>query len=250
MLHSMGLQRVGRDWVTEQQQPWAVSQQEVHTRNLALPLKINWKNSARAHNTILWCPRLLQDRVHFGWERHVTPGRTLSQTKHGQTRRLARDNLETNLIYYKSWGCKTCGRTSLLHSLTLLLSACGPPDPIKVFAFSARVFPQTIHFQVLDKSPLSVPGRGPIPATVQPSMCGAWLVRENSMYILGFLMAPGVKNLPVTQETQVQSLGQEYPLEKKMITHFSTFAWEILWTEEPGELQSMGSQKNQTWLID
>ena len=50
-----------------------------------------------------------------------------------------------------------------------------------------------------------------------------------------------VKNLPAIWETQVQSLGQEDPLEKVMATHSST-AWEILWTEEPGGLQSMGSQ--------
>ena len=43
-----------------------------------------------------------------------------------------------------------------------------------------------------------------------------------------------VKNLPVIQETWVQSLGQEDPLEKGMATHFSIFAWRIPWTEEPG----------------
>ena len=43
------------------------------------------------------------------------------------------------------------------------------------------------------------------------------------------------------QETWVWSLGQENPLEKEMATHSSTLAWEIPWTEEPGELQSMGS---------
>ena len=45
------------------------------------------------------------------------------------------------------------------------------------------------------------------------------------------------------QETQVQSLSGEDPLEKEMATHFSILAWEIPWTEEPGGLQSMGSQK-------
>ena len=52
----------------------------------------------------------------------------------------------------------------------------------------------------------------------------------------------GKKNLPAKQETQVQSLGQEDPLEKEMATHSSVLAWEIPWTEEPGRLQSMGSQ--------
>ena len=45
------------------------------------------------------------------------------------------------------------------------------------------------------------------------------------------------------QETQVRSLGQEDPLEKEMATHSSTLAWKIPWTEEPGRLQSMGSQR-------
>ena len=55
-------------------------------------------------------------------------------------------------------------------------------------------------------------------------------------------MAQTVKRLPKMWKTQVQSLGQEDPLEKKIATHSSTLAWKILWTEEPSELQSMGSQ--------
>ena len=51
-----------------------------------------------------------------------------------------------------------------------------------------------------------------------------------------------VKNLPAMQETWVQSLGQEDPLEKEMATHSSILAWRNPWTEEPGGLQSMGSQ--------
>ena len=51
-----------------------------------------------------------------------------------------------------------------------------------------------------------------------------------------------VKNLPAMQETQVQSLGREDPLEKRMATHSCVLAWRILWTEEPGRLQSMRSQ--------
>ena len=52
-----------------------------------------------------------------------------------------------------------------------------------------------------------------------------------------------VENLPAMQETWVQSLGQEDPLEKGMATHSSTLAWRILWTEEPGGLQSTGLQR-------
>ena len=55
-----------------------------------------------------------------------------------------------------------------------------------------------------------------------------------------------IKNLLALQETQVQSLGQKDPLEKKRATCSSILAWDILWTEESGELQSMGSQKSQT----
>ena len=56
-------------------------------------------------------------------------------------------------------------------------------------------------------------------------------------------MAQTVKNLPAMQETQVQSLGQEDPLEKGMATHSNILAWRILWTEEPGGLQSVGWQR-------
>jgi len=56
-------------------------------------------------------------------------------------------------------------------------------------------------------------------------------------------VAQTVKNLPAMWETQVQSLGGEDPLEKEMATHSSILAWRISWTEEPGELQSMGSQR-------
>ena len=56
-------------------------------------------------------------------------------------------------------------------------------------------------------------------------------------------MAQTVKNLPVMQETRVQSLGWEDLLEKEMATHSSILAWRIPWTEELGGLQSTGSQR-------
>ena len=56
-------------------------------------------------------------------------------------------------------------------------------------------------------------------------------------------MAQTVKCLPTMRETRVQSLGQEDPLEKEMAPHSSILAWKIPWTEEPGGLQSMGSQR-------
>ena len=66
---------------------------------------------------------------------------------------------------------------------------------------------------------------------------------EGSISFLDFLVAQWVKNLPAVQESQVRSLGQEDPLQKGMATHSSNLAWRIPWTEEPGGLQSMGSQR-------
>ena len=55
-------------------------------------------------------------------------------------------------------------------------------------------------------------------------------------------MVQTVKSMPATQETWVRSLGQEDPLEKEMATRSSSLTWKISWMEEPGGLQSMGSQ--------
>ena len=56
-------------------------------------------------------------------------------------------------------------------------------------------------------------------------------------------MAQTVKNLLAICETHVQSLGQEGPLEKEMTTHSSILVWKIPWTEDPGRLQSTGSER-------
>ena len=56
-------------------------------------------------------------------------------------------------------------------------------------------------------------------------------------------MAQTVKNSPAMQETWIQSLGREDPLEKKMATHSNILAWRIPWTEEPGGLHSTGLQR-------
>ena len=60
---------------------------------------------------------------------------------------------------------------------------------------------------------------------------------------MGFPSGSVVKNPPAMQETQVQSLGREDPLEEGMATHSSILAWRIPWTEESGGLQSIGSQR-------
>ena len=62
-------------------------------------------------------------------------------------------------------------------------------------------------------------------------------------YKLNEIMAQTVKNLPVMQETRVQALGWEDPLEKGMATHSSILAWRIPWTEKPGGLQFVGLQR-------
>jgi len=64
----------------------------------------------------------------------------------------------------------------------------------------------------------------------------------HTFYFSASLVAQTVKRLPTVQETRVQSLGWEDPLEKEMATHSSILAWKIPWREEPGRLQSMGSQ--------
>ena len=60
------------------------------------------------------------------------------------------------------------------------------------------------------------------------------------------VIAQPVKNMPAMQETWLRFLSQEDPLEKEMATHSSILAWRIPWTEEPGRLQSMGSQELNT----
>ena len=72
------------------------------------------------------------------------------------------------------------------------------------------------------------------------------MVADKRESILASLVAQMVKNLPVTRETQVQYLGWEDPLEKKLATHSSILAWRVPWTEEPSGLHSMGLQKSQT----
>ena len=75
-----------------------------------------------------------------------------------------------------------------------------------------------------------------------PTLCAIFIVTMY-MLVLASLEAQMVKNLPAMQEMWVRSLGWEDPLEKGMATHSSIPAWVIPWTEEPGGLQSMGSQR-------
>ena len=63
------------------------------------------------------------------------------------------------------------------------------------------------------------------------------------IYRMASLVTQAVKNMPAVQETRVRSLGREDPLEKEMVIHSSILAWRVPWTEEPGGLQSMRSQR-------
>ena len=77
-------------------------------------------------------------------------------------------------------------------------------------------------------------------------VCTTWeytKTRELIVHFRASLVAQTVKNLPEMQETWVQSLGWEDPLEDGMATHSTILAWRIPWKEEPGGLQSMGSQR-------
>ena len=86
----------------------------------------------------------------------------------------------------------------------------------------------------------------PIPKKGNAKECSDYrtiaLISHTSKVMLK-MMVQWVKCLPTMQETRVRSLGWEDPLEKEMATHSSTLAWKIPWTEKPGRLQSMGSQR-------
>ena len=72
---------------------------------------------------------------------------------------------------------------------------------------------------------------------------GSLFLSYCNRYMWASLVAQRLKHLPGMQETRVRSLGRKDPLEKEMATHSSTVAWRIPWREEPGGLQSMGSQR-------
>ena len=71
----------------------------------------------------------------------------------------------------------------------------------------------------------------------------AWRSKGELCLLWGSLLAQTVKSLPAVRETWARSLGGEDPLEKEMATHSNILAWRIPWTEEPGRLWSMGSQR-------
>ena len=78
----------------------------------------------------------------------------------------------------------------------------------------------------------------------------SWTLTSWKRWFRASLVAQRLKRLPPMWETQVRSLGWEDPLEKEMVTHYSTLAWRIPWTEKPGRVQSMGLQRvGHDWVI-
>ena len=75
-----------------------------------------------------------------------------------------------------------------------------------------------------------------------------YLERTNCLVAQGFPGGSVVKNPPAMQQTWVRSLDREDSLRNEIATHSSILAWELQWTEEPGGLQSLESQKSRTWL--
>ena len=92
------------------------------------------------------------------------------------------------------------------------------------------------------KDPTQIPPGRPSRITCPNNTTVLWLFLLFSGP-LASLVVQWVKCLPTMQETRVRSLGWEDPLEKEMATHSRTLAWKIPWTEKPGRLQSMGSQR-------
>ena len=98
---------------------------------------------------------------------------------------------------------------------------------------------------------LSDPGIQPTSPALAGRFFSTWAIREaqTHVYIITFILkgaslgAQTVKRLPTMQETRIQYLGWEVPLEKEMATHFSILAWKIPWMEESRRLQSMESQR-------
>ena len=118
-------------------------------------------------------------------------------------------------------------------------------------------FTFTFHFPALEKEMAThssvlawrIPGTGAwwVPSSrkwlMWLSSSSTWNILQDRPHFGASLMAQRLKRLPPMRETWVRSLGQEDPLEKEMATHSSILAWRIWWTEEPGGLQSTGSQR-------
>ena len=131
-------------------------------------------------------------------------------------------------------------------------------SPLGHWELDTTDFTFTFHFHALEKEMAThssvlawrIPGMaepGRLPSMGSHRVGHDW--SDLAAAAVCSLVTQMAKNLPAMQETQVQSLGQEDPLEKGMATHSSILAWRIPWTEEPGRLQSMGSLRvGHDWL--
>ena len=135
-------------------------------------------------------------------------------------------------------------------------SVCSLPEKRKVITHkkeSMNTF-YSAHYVMPDWREKLLTGRPPnemrrlgSPGVAGNSLCVSRVSLLSSSYFfcweLGFPVAQTVKCLPAMRETQVRTLGREDPLGKEMATHSSILAWKIPWTEDPGRLKSMGSQR-------
>ena len=131
------------------------------------------------------------------------------------------------------------------HGFLISLSACNTKCLVVITRFkhtAGQIVFSKAQEPLLVKKPdwISLIVRCSVP----PPLTSALLrISVTFSFCRASLAAQTVKRLPTVRETRVRSLGREDPLAKEMATHSSTLAWKIPWTEEPGRLQSMGSQR-------
>ena len=143
--------------------------------------------------------------------------------------------------------CQLCNQTQWLISG---LPSCRankqrPQGTTPIHGLSSSASYTLLHSQV-NRDPhthINLPGGAPVPLKSSPSKQRKLNASPQAPYSVVLTSAQTVKHLPTMWGTQVRSLGQEDLLEKEMATHSSTLAWKIPWMEEPGRLQSMGSQR-------
>ena len=211
-LQLMGLQRVRHDWVTEDTRVLGLD--SAFQTVLLAGLMRSWAERKSSQSSAVGAPR--------SW---------VCAECQGEGRGW--QSLLPQVVSSKG----ALGKGYLCYLLSLIFSA-KHAQHVCLFLFPT---PKDLITQGLMQV-ASVPGclLWPTTGKISPSV----------IHDMGFPGGSVVKNLPVKQETWVQSLGQEDPLEKEMAAHSCILAWKIPWTEEPGGLQSIGSQESDTVLIN
>ena len=137
--------------------------------------------------------------------------------------------------------------SGMMHIKTGSIKTHTPPLKLNHRAFSTQIEKRLMRWahktEMQGEKRISTVFKG------QPSL---WVPLGISFYLRwASLVAQMMKNVPAIQETRIWSLGQEDPLEKRMATFSRSLAWRIPWTEEPGGLQSLGSQRvRYNWTTD